>query len=407
MVKERQRTTRKDKRGRILKKGEGQDKNGRYYYVYTDTSGKRKRIYDMDLASLRETERLIQKNLEDGIDMRASNRTLNEQFDLYLSTKDIRQSSLSHYLERWKIVKDDIGKKKVTDIKKADLQLFYRKLKKEGYADSTIRQIGNSMITPALEMAFENDVIRKNPAKGCMKEYNSKVKTKEALTVEEQKAFIDFIRNTEQYNRYLPMFMVLFSTACRRSEIVGLTWDDVDLKNKTISINHQLLYKNFGDGFKFHYAEPKTDAGMRVIPMTPNCYKALIRQRELQLMLGIPRDVETAGLCDFVFATLKGTPFTPSSVNNLLKAIIDKYNQQETIRAKEEKRRKILLPHISWHTFRHTGCTRLAEGHIDIKSLQQFMGHSDIRVTMNVYNHVDKERIAQEVIQAAANSEVI
>ncbi len=240
-----------------------------------------------------------------------------------------------------------------------------------------------------------------------MKEYNSKVKTKEALTVEEQKTFIDFIRNTEQYNRYLPMFMVLFSTACRRSEIVGLTWDDVDLKNKTISINHQLLYKNFGDGFKFHYAEPKTDAGMRVIPMTPNCYKALIRQRELQLMLGIPRDVETAGLCDFVFATLKGTPFTPSSVNNLLKAIIDKYNQQEAIRAKEEKRRKILLPHISWHTFRHTGCTRLAEGHIDIKSLQQFMGHSDIRVTMNVYNHVDKERIAQEVIQAAANSEVI
>lgn len=287
------------------------------------------------------------------------------------------------------------------------MQLFYRKLKKEGYADSTIRQIGNSMITPALEMAFENDVIRKNPAKGCMKEYNSKVKTKEALTVEEQKTFIDFIRNTEQYNRYLPMFMVLFSTACRRSEIVGLTWDDVDLKNKTISINHQLLYKNFGDGFKFHYAEPKTDAGMRVIPMTPNCYKALIRQRELQLMLGIPRDVETAGLCDFVFATLKGTPFTPSSVNNLLKAIIDKYNQQEAIRAKEEKRRKILLPHISWHTFRHTGCTRLAEGHIDIKSLQQFMGHSDIRVTMNVYNHVDKERIAQEVIQAAANSEVI
>lgn len=53
MKKERQRATRKDNRGRILRKGEGQDKNGRYYFVYTDNKGKRRRIYNTDLIELR------------------------------------------------------------------------------------------------------------------------------------------------------------------------------------------------------------------------------------------------------------------------------------------------------------------------------------------------------------------
>lgn len=408
MVKERQRTTRKDNRGRIFKKGEGQDKDGRYYYVYTDASGKRKRIYNTDLISLRENEQRIQKDLEDGIDISAANRTLNEQFDLYLSTKDIRQSSLAHYREYWnRCVKNDIGKRRVTDIKKADLQVFYKKLSDKGYADSTIRQFGVSMIMPTLEMALENDIIRKNPAKGCMKEYNGKVKTREALTVAEQQALMNFIEKSECYKIYLPLFTVMFSTACRRGEIIGLTWNDVDLKNKTISINHQLLYKDYGDGFKFHYSEPKTETGNRIIPMTPKCYKALIKQREQQFVLGIARDIEIEGLSNFVFTTLKGTPYIPANINNLLKKIVTQYNQNETMCAKREKREPRLLPHITCHSFRHTGCTRLAEGHIDIKTLQEFMGHSDIKVTMNVYNHVDNERMAKEVIQAVSNSNVM
>ncbi len=408
MAKERERQTRKDNKGRILRKGEGQNKDGRYYYVYTDISGKRRRIYGTNLIELREAEQTIKKDIADGIDVAAAHRTLNEQFELYLNTKDIRQSSQAHYRELWnRCVKDDIGKRKVTDIKKVDLQMFYKKLADKGYADSTIRQYGISMIMPVMEMALDNDIIRKNPARGCMKEYNTKNKKKESLTAAEQQAFIEYVRQSRRYNVYLPLFTVMFSTACRRGEIIGLTWNDINFKNKTISINHQLLYKNYGEGFNFYYSEPKTEAGHRIIPMTPNCYKALIKQREQQLVLGIDKSIEVAGLNNFVFTTLSGTPYAPSNINNLLKAIVTQYNEHEMVQAKAQKRVPKLLPPISCHSFRHTGCTRLAEAHMDIKTLQEYMGHSDIKVTMNVYNHVDNERMTKEVIKAASQSDVI
>ena len=196
---------------------------------------------------------------------------------------------------------------------------------------------------PAFERVLDNDVIRKNPAKGCMKEYNGKNKTKEALTMAEQQALIEFVQKSERYSVYLPLFTVMFSTACRRGEIIGLTWNDIDFKNRTISIKHQLLYKNYGDGFKFHYSEPKTETGRRILPMTPNCYKALLKQREQQLILGIDKSIEVAGPSNFVFTTLSGTPYAPSNINNLLRAIVKQYNNQETVQAKEQKREPALL----------------------------------------------------------------
>lgn len=408
MAKERERQTRRDNKGRILRKGEGQNKDGRYYYVYTDRVGKRRRIYGTDLAELREAEQQIKKDISDGIDIAAADRTLNEQFELYLSTKDIRQSSKAHYIDLWnRCVKNDIGNSKVTDIKKADLQVFYKKLADKGYADSTIRQYDSCMIMPLFEMALDNDIIRKNPAKGCMKEYNGKKHTKEALTLTQQQALLEFAKESKRFSIYFPLFTVMFSTACRRGEIMGLTWDDVNFRDRTISINHQLIYKNFGDGFKFHYSEPKTEAGRRIIPMTSKCYHALMKQKEQQLILGVDKSIEVAGLCNFVFTSLRGTPFMPANLNNLLKALVEQYNEYETERAKKQKRDPVLLPDISCHSFRHTGCTRLAEAHIDIKTLQEFMGHSDIKVTMNVYNHVDNERMAKEVMSAAERSGVI
>ena len=58
------------------------------------------------------------------------------------------------------------------------------------------------------------------------------------------------------------------------------------------------------------------------------------------------------------------------------------------------------LPRISAHILRHTGCTRMAESGIDPKTLQYIMGHSDINVTMNIYNHVDTVRVKSEMAKA-------
>ena len=64
------------------------------------------------------------------------------------------------------------------------------------------------------------------------------------------------------------------------------------MKNRTISVNHQLIYKNFGDGCKFHVSEPKTDAGKRTILMTETVHRAFVElyqfliSRESQPMIG-------------------------------------------------------------------------------------------------------------------------
>lgn len=83
--------------------------------------------------------------------------------------------------------------------------------------------------------------------------------------------------------------------------------------------------------------------------------------------------------------------------NYILYGIVRRYNDKETQQAKKEKRKPVLLPNISNHILRHTGCTRMAESGMDVKVLQVIMGHSDAAVTLKVYDHVDKERMKKEI----------
>ena len=82
----------KDTRGRALRTGESQRKDGRYVYTYTDPLGRRKFVYDMDLQRLRDKERALVKDQLDGLDIYAAGRaTDNDTFDRYISTKyDLR-----------------------------------------------------------------------------------------------------------------------------------------------------------------------------------------------------------------------------------------------------------------------------------------------------------------------------
>ena len=78
----------------------------------------------------------------------------------------------------------------------------------------------------------------------------------------------------------------------------------------------------------------------------------------------------------------------PAGVNSFLKNIVNAHNKKETALAAQENREPELMPHISAHTLRHTGCTRLGENNVNPKVMQYVMGHSDAKITMNVYNHI-------------------
>lgn len=390
---------RKDNKGRNLRTGESQRSDGRYEYKYKDYSGKRRTIYSMDLADLREREKTIQKDLADGINTEYAKRTLNEQFAVYLGTKTkLRDTTREAYVYMWNnmIGNNPIGQMEIGKIKKSNILKVYAELSKRGCKNGTILDLHN-VLHPTLQLAVDDDILRSNPCRGCAEEYRkSDAKERKALTLEEQEILFQFMKETI-YSVYIPMVKFMIGTACRCSEVTGLTWDDVDMYKRTISINHQLIYKGMNGKTMYILHEPKTKKGNRIIPMTNDVYDALREQKKLQMTLGRLCHEEVCGLDNFVFTNRNAKPIISSNVNDILRRIVNKYNKQERKNAKMEKRKPKLLPNISAHVLRHTGCTRMAECRIDVKALQYIMGHESIATTMDIYNHVDTTRVANEL----------
>ena len=393
--------SRKDHKGRKLKEGESWRSDGRYSYRYTDIrTGKRLTVYAQDLPELREKEKQIVKDMEDNIltDGAIKKMTLNTLFIRYMSTRELAESTRTNYINTWNNrVKDEIGNIKVVQMLPSHVKAYYAKLSKAGYAYSTIKFIHN-MLYPALEMAVDDDIIRKNPAKGSISDYGRPAKERVALTISQQEKLLSFVQKHNVYNAYYPMLTIMIGTGVRCGELIGLTWKDVDTKARTVSIDHQLIYKNLGDGCRFHISAPKTDSGIRTIPMTQDVLRAFEEQRKINFMLGKGKDVEVEGYKGFIFMAKTGRPLMPSAVNNVLYNIVDAYNKEEVKAAKKDHRKAELLPKISAHIMRHTACTRMAECRMDIKVLQYIMGHAHIDVTMEVYNHLgDRARIENEI----------
>ena len=143
---------------------------------------------------------------------------------------------------------------------------------------------------------------------------------------------------------------------------------------REIHVGGQLVYYEGEEGYCFHDSETKIDAEIRDIPMTQMVYDAFRKQRELNLMLGLQSNVEVGGRSGFIFNTKHGRPIMPAGVNSFLKNIVNAYNKKESKLAEEEKREPELMPPISSHTLRHTGCTRLGENNVNPKVMQYVMG---------------------------------
>lgn len=211
-------------------------------------------------------------------------------------------------------------------------------------------------------------------------------------------ALLLFVEQSDIYRIYLSMLQIMIGTGCRVGELIGLTWSDVDLKKKELYITCQLVYKNYGDGCKFHLTTPKTDAGIWTFPMNDVVCKAFEAQRRLNFMQGIPRDVEVEGRSGYIFVSKNGRLLMPNAVYNVLYNIVDAYNGLEQENTRKEKRKVVLMPRVSAHSFQHTSCTRMAELGMDMKVVQYLMGRANIGVAMEVYNHItDQSRIQKEV----------
>lgn len=407
--------TRKDLRGRSLRKGEVQRASDkRYMYTYTDPLGRRKFIYANDLTQLREKEEKLLKDQLDGLDIYVAGKaTLNETFDRYISTKyNLRESTRSSYLYTYDhYVRDTFGLKRIAEIKYSDvLQFYYHLLNQQGISLGTLDSV-HCLLHPTFQLAVRDEIIRKNPTDGVMKEISRESGknrgVRHALTIEQQRCFMEYIANHPIYYHWWPMFTILLGTGCRIGEALGLRWQDLDFENRVISINHSLVYypANGSNKCALRVSLPKTDAGIRTIPMLDIVKDAFEMLYEEQKENGF-NETEIDGMTGFIFCNRFGSVPNPQTVNHTIKRIANNYNADEVVRAKKEHRDPIILPNFSCHHLRHTFCTRLCENETNLKVIQSIMGHKNIETTLDIYAEATEKKKQESFENLAAKLDI-
>ena len=317
-------TKRKDHKGRILKTGESQRKDLIYQYRYTDFRGKRQTVYAPTLQELRQKEKEIQKQIDDGIDYEAGQITVIELLEKFISLKKgVRYNTKVGYQFVLNLVKkEDFGYRKISTIKVSDAKLWFAKLQKDGRGYSTITSV-RGVIKPAFQMACDEDAVRKNPF--VFKLTDAVVNDSEprmALTEEQLETWMNFIKNDNTYSKYYDEFVVLLETGMRVSEFCGLTKKNLDFKNRRIQVDHQLVRERGG---KYYVEETKTSSGCRFIPMTDLIYQSL--KNMLAKRPKVKKEVIVDGYSNFIMLDKNGNPKVALHIENEMRWAMQKYKK--------------------------------------------------------------------------------
>ena len=380
---------RRDSKKRVLRNGESQKPDGRYVYKYYDIFHKAHYLYSWKLEptdklpagkkddlSLREKIRQLQKDMVDGIDIQGSEMTVLELVERYLATKTgVKPTTEVNYRTVVNILRQEaFAQLPIRKIRHSDAKLFLIKLQKEDKRSySSIHSI-RGVLRPAFAMAVEDDYIRKNPFDfELVKVIINDSVTRDAIDRDRMRKFLGFVKADKHYCRYYDGMYVLFHTGLRISEFVGLTVGDLDMKNKTIRVDHQLQRKSNGTKY---IETTKTNAGTRILPVEEDvyvCFQRILANRK-------PPAVEPVidGYSGFLFFDKDDRPMVAMHWEKYFQHAVEKYNKLY----KEE------LPKITPHVCRHTYCTNKAKSGMNPKTLQYLMGHSEISVTMNTYTHL-------------------
>lgn len=388
---------RRDKKHRVLRRGESIRANGKYQFKY-HVDGKPQFVYSWRLEptdplpigkkpclSLRELEKMVGYDLDNRLDPTGKNMTVRELVNKYVATKrGVKNTTRAGYKTVQKFLeKEPFGGKKISSIKTSDAKLFLIKLQEvDGKSYSSIHTL-RGVLRPAFQMAVDDDVLIKNPFDFQLVNVlvNDSV-TREAITKEQMNKFLKFIKDDNVYWKYYDVVYILFHTGMRISEFCGLTLSDIDLKNNIINIDHQLLRDS---NSKKYIQSTKTNAGTRQLPIKDDvaeCFRRIIADRpkvEFEKMLD--------GYTGFLCIDDNGEPLVAMHWEHRFNHMVGRYNSIF----------KVQMPNITPHVCRHTYCTNQAKAGMSPKTLQYLMGHSEIGVTLNTYTHLGLEDAAEEI----------
>ncbi|MBR3538196.1 MAG: tyrosine-type recombinase/integrase [Eubacterium sp.] len=380
----------KDLKGRDIGKGFCQRKDGVYTARYVNAYGKRVSLYDTDLKGLQKQYHDKMYELDHHLNSIDDNISVDEWYEKWLTVykmNTVRESTLRLYKDIYqRMISPTLGRLKLNSVRKIHVQNLVNELHdKKGYSWEVLDKV-RRILNDMYGRAIEDDFALKNPTKG-VRIPAKKSDGYHVLNTDEQALFFETAAGTYYDN----MFNVAVNTGLRPGELFALTRDDLDMKNKVIHVTKTLLYAKFdGESHKsFRIGPPKTKTSVRDVPINSTCEKYLFRQFTLKNMISkkFPKEDEFA---DLLFVTKHNTPINVQIFNDAIRRIIDLRN--EMMDEFEQ------LPVFGGHTFRHTFATRCLEAGVKPKTIQSYLGHATLEMTMNLYVHT-MDSVKQEEIE--------
>lgn len=336
--------------------------DGRYVLTIT-TNDKRKYFYGQTRFEVQAKYDEFVKKSENLANF-DGNITISEWSDEWLRIKEptVTTGTLASYRDiiRHYII-PDIGAVKLADLTAPTVRRFLD-LKLETLSSRTVRYI-HTVLSAMLKQAVLDEIIATNVAAKVCKPKLVKTKEMITLTAGEIKLFLAKITNPE----HRMLFKLAFASGLRRSELLGLTWSNIDFKKKTVIINQTVIKINNEAVIS---KTTKNAASRRSITLDDETMASLKKhaQRVKIRRFSTPNWIHN----DLVFPGKDGSPIFPDSVSLLCK----KYAT------------KIGKPAFSMHGTRHTHATLLIEAGVNFKVIQARLGHASFTETMNTYSHL-------------------
>lgn len=278
-----------------------------------------------------------------------------------------------------------LGDTPLGKLRPSQLKGFYAKKLKSGRADGKPGGLSNRsvqymhvVLKLALKSAVEDELVARNVAAAVSAPRVEKPK----IRYWEWEDAVTFLKHErEKYEkgqgRYYPVYLLALSTGMRRGELLGLKWQDIDFKKKTITIRHNLVETNGGPLLQDTLKTSNSYRTIEISDKVINVLKAHKKRRNQEYLalenqkkndLNNPDKKES-----LVFVTSNGNPSGPRNM--------DKYFRQ-TIK-------RLGLSEIGGlHALRHTYATRMLELGISPRYVQERLGHANITITLGTYSHV-------------------
>lgn len=267
------------------------------------------------------------------------------------------------------------------EITTMDIARLLKSIRDEGYAESTCEKV-KKLLSQIYRCAIDNKYALENPTIGVPLPSYDKTANVVALSQRQQGLLLEYSEGRFYHNAYV----VQCNTGLRTGELAGLTRNDIDLEHRIISVNKTLMYKRNSAGCYYAFHKPKTVTSERRIPISDECYRAIENQFKTKLELEQRFGSRMDEFADLLFTTTRNTPLNASAYNSSLSKV------EKAIRNDGKD-----IIHLYGHILRHTFATRCYEAGIKPKTIQSYLGHSSLQMTMDIYTHLFQEFKSEEM----------